>query len=240
MAARSTTAGTPVKSWRMTRAGLNGSSPRLLAIGSHAFLRPRVLLAYLKIIQVAQAAFEQNLDGKRQLVHVGDAGFLQTVQAENPHVSGLGGKLADCAERIVKYGHGANSMRATLRPQAQRLPATFSDGGNGRRGVAGSQSQLRSIIAFSRGGRRQASGCLGPGVGRLCVGGSIGLLLARRVVWAATSIATCSTAVTSTYSSALRPGLGVVGGDVFAVDGDLGLVVDLDGVLLASALWRRP
>ena len=40
MAARSTTHGTPVKSWRMTRAGLNGSSTGSAPLGCQRVRRP--------------------------------------------------------------------------------------------------------------------------------------------------------------------------------------------------------
>ena len=82
MAARSTTAGTPVKSCSSTRAGKNGT--RLPAPGASGQPRQRehVLLAHVQPAGVAQQPLEQDAHGVRQALRVGRAGLVEAVDAE--------------------------------------------------------------------------------------------------------------------------------------------------------------
>jgi hypothetical protein len=66
MAARSTTAGTPVKSCSRTRAGRNGISSRAGAFRVIGRQPLDVLLAYRKTIEVSKQPFEQDLDRDRE------------------------------------------------------------------------------------------------------------------------------------------------------------------------------
>ena len=84
MAARSTTAGTPVKSCSSTRAGMKEISfsvaPPALG-GIPAGERANVVGADEAVVFVAQKIFEQHLQRKRKPRHVADAGALERVQA---------------------------------------------------------------------------------------------------------------------------------------------------------------
>ena len=73
MAARSTTQGTPVKSCSTTRAGMNGTSPRLAPVGLHAGQVPDVRLGHEAAAGVAERVLEQDADGEGQAVEVGEA-----------------------------------------------------------------------------------------------------------------------------------------------------------------------
>jgi hypothetical protein len=65
--------GTPVKSWRMTRAGLKGISSSLWPAGVPGGELAHVVLGDLEVVGVAQAAFQEHLDGIGKLIDVADA-----------------------------------------------------------------------------------------------------------------------------------------------------------------------
>jgi hypothetical protein len=59
-----------------------------------------VFLGDFEVVGVAQAAFQEHLDGKRQLVDVPDAGLDELVEPEIPEVAAFRGNCCFCAERI--------------------------------------------------------------------------------------------------------------------------------------------
>ena len=86
IAARSTTAGTPVKSCSSTRAGMKEIS---FSVAPAAFVGSQPASARMSsgvneaVVLVAQQIFEQHFQGKRQARHVADAGARERVQAIN-------------------------------------------------------------------------------------------------------------------------------------------------------------
>ena len=110
MAARSTTAGTPVKSWRMTRAGMNGHLRLAGTAGAPGGEGAHVGLGDDATAGVAQHVLEQHLDGHGGSLEVGKSGVLETVDG---HVavadakSGTGGERVAIDERFHRVGlHG--------------------------------------------------------------------------------------------------------------------------------------
>ena len=77
IAARSTTAGTPVKSWRTTRAGRNGTSTSPAAGVGPARERSHVGVANVTCPRCAAAFSSRTSHGERQAVEVGDALLLE-------------------------------------------------------------------------------------------------------------------------------------------------------------------
>ena len=73
MAARSTTHGTPVKSWSTTRAGMKGISPRAAAGLVPGAELADVVFGDDAAAGVAKRVLEQNADGEGQAVEPGDA-----------------------------------------------------------------------------------------------------------------------------------------------------------------------
>ena len=73
IAARSTTQGTPVKSWSTTRAGMNGTSPRRAAAGLHAGEIAHVGFAHEAAADVPERVFQQDADGEGKPVERGQA-----------------------------------------------------------------------------------------------------------------------------------------------------------------------
>ncbi len=80
IAAKSTMAAPPLKSWWRTRAGTEGDLPRLLAVrpgqGEH------VRLAVVVLLGIAERALEQDAHRVRQAVEVDDAELGEPRQAE--------------------------------------------------------------------------------------------------------------------------------------------------------------
>ena len=100
IAARSTTAGTPVKSWRMTRDGMNGSSMSVAA----ALPRPPagerldVLRPDDPAARVAQGVLEQDLDRHRDPSEVDSE---RPERVEPVQVGSSRAKAGAGAERVV-------------------------------------------------------------------------------------------------------------------------------------------
>ena len=92
MAARSTTAGTPVKSWRRTRAGLKGISALEVDGGVPGGELADVGFGDLEAVEVAEAALQEDLDGVGETGNAREPGLFETRQAEVLQVSGFGGE----------------------------------------------------------------------------------------------------------------------------------------------------
>ena len=83
IAARSATAGTPVKSCSKTRAGMNAISARVCRRRLPFRQCLNVGGPHEAAVFLAQQIFEQHANGKRQLHHMSDAAPLERVQPEN-------------------------------------------------------------------------------------------------------------------------------------------------------------
>ena len=79
MAARSTTAGTPVKSWSRTRAGMNGTSASIARLRLPGGEGACLVLAHHAATGVAEHVLHQDLDGHRRRAKVGQAAAIEPV-----------------------------------------------------------------------------------------------------------------------------------------------------------------
>ncbi len=103
IAARSTTAGTPVKSCSSTRAGMNEISFSVAPaafVGSQPASAANVFRVNEAIVLVAQQIFEQHLQRKGQPRNVADAGARERVQAVNFKGIVADAKIRASGERI--------------------------------------------------------------------------------------------------------------------------------------------
>ena len=90
MAARSTTAGTPVKSCSTTRAGLKGISTSATAVRLPAGQVLDVVLGHLVAVAVPQHRFQQHADRVRQPADLAQPQLLQLGQPIDPHRAAAG------------------------------------------------------------------------------------------------------------------------------------------------------
>ena len=107
MAARSTTHGTPVKSCSTTRAGMKGISPRLAVRGLHAGELPHVRVGHEAAAGVAERVLQQDADGEREAVEVGEplAGQLgEAVDDRGLVAEGKGGAGAERVGGVNRHG----------------------------------------------------------------------------------------------------------------------------------------
>ncbi len=118
MAARSTTAGTPVKSCSTTRAGLNGTSIGRLARGLPARQAAHVVLGHLIAVAVPQHGFQQHADGIGQRGDARQAGVFQLGQTIDADPAGAGVEGVAGVKGIV---HGV-SAPSRLRFRNELLP----------------------------------------------------------------------------------------------------------------------
>ena len=117
MAARSTTHGTPVKSWRITRAGMNGSSNSAGWVGSQAASARTSSRSPgpSRVAACAQQVLEEHLDGVRQA--------RQVARRRRRRADGRRGygrrRAAWRARRRDRVVGGRHGMRLLRRPRAR-------------------------------------------------------------------------------------------------------------------------
>ena len=83
IAARSTTAGTPVKSWSRTRLGRKAISRDGIALGSQLGQPADVVGGDRQTVLVAEQVFQQDLERERQPRHV-ESRLIQGVELVDP------------------------------------------------------------------------------------------------------------------------------------------------------------
>ncbi len=111
-AARSTIAGTPVKSCRTTRPSLKGTSTCLGESRVPVRQIDHVRLVDDEVVDVPQARFQQHADRIGERLDVADAVFGQLWQAVNRVVSAAGLERRLCTKRILG-SHVNHSCRIT-------------------------------------------------------------------------------------------------------------------------------
>ena len=148
MAARSTTAGTPVKSCISTRAGRNATSCSSLRFFSHFGHRKDVFLFHRAAVFVAQQIFQQHLHRERQTRNPLQAVLLSRGQAVIN--VGLAADLEGLlAFEAVERGHVRKSRYlAAPIPEARRYQATLlaGEGRSLRRGTGARTVPVYSLF----------------------------------------------------------------------------------------------
>ena len=115
MVARSSTHGTPVKSWSTTRASFKRDFDRRLPHGLPRRQPPHVVLGDLVAVAVAQDAFQQHADRIGQRRDVGQSGVFQLRKAIDSHPAGAGLERVTGMERIVHRWFRSILSRLRLR-----------------------------------------------------------------------------------------------------------------------------
>ena len=106
IAARSTTAGTPVKSCISTRAGRKAISRSERRSSSHNGDRGDVVVPHAAAVFVAQQILEQHLEREGQARDVAQAGFLGSGEAHVVVFARADLETAACLETVERNGHG--------------------------------------------------------------------------------------------------------------------------------------
>ncbi len=116
MAARSTTSGTPVKSCKSTRAGLNGISTGGRCAGLPAGQVLDVLLGDLKAVAIAQGRLQQHADREGQIRDPRQPLVFQLRQSVQGGLAATGVERVAGPERVrlaCRAGHDFLSLQAT-------------------------------------------------------------------------------------------------------------------------------
>ena len=110
IAARSTTAGTPVKSWRTTRLGMNGTSASPAPPGRQAASALTSSSRTMPAAGVAERVLEQDLEGDRRATEVGAERDGATGEGVEPVQVGEAGAEGCSGAEGIGRGHGLISI----------------------------------------------------------------------------------------------------------------------------------
>ena len=121
MTARSTIAGTPVKSWRITRDGMNGISASAVAPGPPGRQRLDVLAADDAAAGMAEQVLEEDLQRDGRACHVQPIADGVEAEVAVPVVTDLqGGARAKGIDRGLPGCHRARLLRQPREARASR------------------------------------------------------------------------------------------------------------------------